>query len=59
MIIAEIPKANYCSFFCFLLIIDECIINVWGYTEIFAFAFVQYFPSSFKQKLSVMSLQSE
>ena len=59
MIIAEIPKANYCSFFCFLLIIDECIINVWGYTEILAFAFVQYFPSSFKQKLSVMSLQSE
>ena len=32
MIIAEIPKANYCSFCCFLL--DECIINVWGYTEI-------------------------
>ena len=59
MIIAEIPKAYYCSFFCFLLIIDECIINVWGYTEILAFAFVQYFPSSFKQKLSVMSLQSE
>ena len=34
MIIAEIPKANYCSFFCFLLTMDECIINVWGYTEI-------------------------
>ena len=34
MIIAEIPKANHCSFFCFLLTIDECIINVWGYTEI-------------------------
>ena len=34
MIIAEIPKANYCSFFCLLLTIDECIINVWGYTEI-------------------------
>ena len=33
MIIAEIPKANYCSFFCFLLTMDECIINVWGYTE--------------------------
>ena len=27
-------KGNYCSFFCFLLTIDECIINVWGYTEI-------------------------
>ena len=34
MIIAEILKANYCSFFYFLLTIDECIINVWGYTEI-------------------------
>ena len=34
MIIAEIPKANYCSFFCFLLTMDECIINVGGYTEI-------------------------
>ena len=34
MIIAEIPKANYCSFFCFLLTMDECMINVWGYTEI-------------------------
>ena len=31
---ADIPKANYCSFFCFLLTMDECIINVWGYTEI-------------------------
>ena len=37
MIIAEIPKANYCSFFCFLLTMDECIINVWGYTEILPF----------------------
>ena len=34
MIISEIPKAIYCSFFCFLLTMDECIINVWGYTEI-------------------------
>ena len=34
IIIAEIPKANYCYFFCFLLTIDKCIINVWGYTEI-------------------------
>ena len=34
MVIAEIPKANYCSFFCFLLTMDECIMNVWGYTEI-------------------------
>ena len=33
-LIAEIPKANYCSFFCRLLTIDECIINVWGYTEV-------------------------
>ena len=34
MITAEIPKAKHCSFFCYLLTIDECIINVWGYTEI-------------------------
>ena len=34
MIIAEIPKAKHCSFFCYLLTIDVCIINVWGYTEI-------------------------
>ena len=43
MIITEIPKANYCSFFCFLLTIDECIINVWGYTEILPMAFVLLF----------------
>ena len=41
MIIAEIPKANYCSFFCFLLTMDECIINVWGYTEILPKIFFQ------------------
>ena len=40
MIIAEIPKANYCSFFCFLLTMDECIINVWGYTEILPVLFL-------------------
>ena len=34
MIIAEMPKAKHCSFFCYLLTIDVCIINVWGYTEI-------------------------
>ena len=34
MIIAEIPKAKHCSFFCYLLTIDVSIINVWGYTEI-------------------------
>ena len=42
MIIAEIPKANYCSFFCFLLTMDECIINVWGYTEILPGKIVHY-----------------
>ena len=41
MIVAEIPKANYCSFFCFLLTMDECIINVWGYTEILPSLFSQ------------------
>ena len=40
MIIAEIPKANYCSFFCFLLTMYECIINVWGYTEILPKVFI-------------------
>ena len=38
MIIAETPKANYCFFFCFLFTMDECIINVWGYTEILPFS---------------------
>ena len=45
MIIAEIPKANYCSFFCFLLTMDECIINVWGYTEI-----LPAFPRDFQPR---------
>ena len=40
MIIAEVPKASYCSFFCFLSTIDECIINVWGYTEILPIIFI-------------------
>ena len=34
MIIAEIPKAYYCSVFCFLQTTDVYLINVWGYTKI-------------------------
>ena len=34
LITAEIPKAQYCSVFCFLLTIDVCIINLWSFKEI-------------------------